>query len=255
VRELLAGLIDYAGVFPPAALPLDQALANYARYRTSREAWMLGRFVLPVAQATLSPAERWPFSAIVGEGDLDHMPPHIDSIEMKVSTQAQIESAAARIPKNTTAYFEITDLTLLPVIRAVGARAKIRTGGITPDAFPTATQITNFLAACAKENVAFKATAGLHHPLRCHRPLTYSADGPSGWMYGFLNVFTAAVLARRGTTNLEQILLAESLDDLPRLADPAEVATVRHDFAISFGSCSFEEPVADLKALHLIYDI
>jgi hypothetical protein len=71
-------------------------------------------------------------------------------------------------------------------------------------------------------------------------------------MYGFLNVFTAAVLARRGETNLEQILLAESADDLPRLDDPAEVTAVRHDFAISFGSCSFEEPVADLKALRLL---
>jgi hypothetical protein len=263
VRELLAGLIDYAGVFPPAALPLDQALANYARYRTSPEAWMLGRFVLPVAQAILSPVSSSvvgqvilspakSFSAIVGEGDLDHIPPHIDSIEMKASAPTQIESAASRIPKHITTYFEITDLTLLPVIRAVGARAKIRTGGITPDAFPQASQIANFLAACARENVAFKATAGLHHPLRCFRPLAYAADGPSGWMYGFLNVFTAAVLARRGVTNLEQLLLAESPDDLPRLDDPAEVAAVRRDFAISFGSCSFEEPVADLKALHLI---
>jgi hypothetical protein len=171
---------------------------------------------------------------------------------MKVSTPAQIESAASRIPKNVTSYFEITDLSLLPVIRAAGARAKIRTGGITPDAFSPASQIASFLAACARENVAFKATAGLHHPLRCYRPLTYSADGPSGWMYGFLNVFTAAVLARRGATNLEKILLAESPNDLPRLDDPAEVAAVRQDFAISFGSCSFEEPVADLKTLHLI---
>jgi len=252
VRELLAGLIDYAGVFPPAALPLDQAVANYARYRTSPETWMLGRFVLPVAHAVLSPAKQFPFSAIVGEGDLDQIPPHVDSIEIKVSTPARIESAASRIPKNVTPYFEITDLTLLPVIRAAGARAKIRTGGITPDAFPPASQIANFLVACARENVAFKATAGLHHPLRCYHPLTYSADGPSGWMYGFLNVFTAAVLARRGETNLEQILLAESADDLPRLDDPAEVTAVRHDFAISFGSCSFEEPVADLKALRLL---
>ncbi|HEV8146227.1 MAG TPA: hypothetical protein VGP79_07600 [Bryobacteraceae bacterium] len=252
MRELLAGLIDYAGVFPPAALPLDQALTNYARYQTSPEAWMLGRFVLPVAQVILSPAKQVRFSAIVGDGDLDKIPPHVDSIEMKVSTPAQIESAAARISKNVTTYFEITDLTLLPVIRAVGARAKSRTGGITPDAFPPASQIAEFLVACARANVAFKATAGLHHPLRCYRPLTYAADGPSGWMYGFLNVFTAAIFARRGVTNLEQILLAESPDDLPRVDDPGEVAAVRRDFAISFGSCSFEEPVADLKALRLI---
>jgi acyl-CoA synthetase (AMP-forming)/AMP-acid ligase II len=115
-------------------------------------------------------------------------------------------------------------------------------------------RFANFLAACARENVAFKATAGLHHPLRCYRPLTYSADGPSGWMYGFLNVFTAAVLARRGigAAELEPMLVAESLARLPTLDDPAEVTAARRDFAISFGSCSFEEPVADLKALRLI---
>jgi hypothetical protein len=73
-------------------------------------------------------------------------------------------------------------------------------------------------------------------------------------MYGFLNVFTAAVLARRGSgaAELEPILVAESPGQLPTLDDPAEVAAARHDFAISFGSCSFEEPVADLKALHLL---
>lgn len=245
-------MIDYAGVFPPAALPLDQALANYARYRALPEGWMLGRFVLSVGQAA-APAEPWPFTAILG-GDFEQIPRGVDTIEMKASNTAQIESAMARIPENVTAYFEITDLAILPAIRDAGARAKIRTGGVTPDAFPPASHIARFLEACARENVALKATAGLHHPLRCYRPLTYSADGPSGWMHGFLNVFTAAVFARRGVgaSELEAILMAESVAKLPTLTDGNEIAAVRRDFAISFGSCSFEEPVADLKALHLI---
>jgi hypothetical protein len=232
-------LIDYAGVFPPAALPLEQALANYERYRASPEAWMLGRFVLPVGQA-VAPAEPWPFTAILS-GDLGKIPHGVDTVEIKASNAA-----------NVTAYFEITNLALLPTIRAVGARAKIRAGGVTTEMFPDVAHIGRFLEVCAQENVAFKATAGLHHPLRCYRPLTYAADGPSGWMYGFLNVFTAAVLARRGVTKLEPILLAESAEELPQLDDVGEITRVRRDFAISFGSCSFEEPVADLKALHLI---
>ena len=56
VRALLAGVIDYAGLFPPAKLPLDQAIRNYARYRQEPEGWMLGRFVCPATRlADLGP--------------------------------------------------------------------------------------------------------------------------------------------------------------------------------------------------------
>ncbi len=234
---------------------------------------MLARFIVPVArldefeevgQAVLPVGSgSWQVSALIGS-ELDHDleriakfnrgAQQIDTIEMKVVNAGQIETAAERIPRDLTAYCEIADATLLPAIRAAGARAKIRTGGVTPEMFPDAAYIAQFLEACARENVAFKATAGLHHPLRCYRPLTYSVDGPSGWMYGFLNLFTAAVLARRGVpaSELEPILLAESASHLPPLTEMAEIASVRRDFAISFGSCSFEEPIADLKALKLL---
>src|SRR4051812_41630301 len=52
LRTLLAGIIDYAGIFPPARLPLEQAIRNYARYRQGPASWMLGRFVCPAAQLT-----------------------------------------------------------------------------------------------------------------------------------------------------------------------------------------------------------
>jgi hypothetical protein len=185
----------------------------------------------------------------------------IDMIELKAADETQIDRAARALPGGLTPYFEISDVDLLPAIRAAGARAKIRTGGVTPEAFPPAENIARFLAGCAKTEVAFKATAGLHHPLRCHRPLTYSPDGPSGWMFGFLNVFTAAVLAHKGLDSeaIEPLLTEESLsftDDAISWSGhritAAEITTARHTFAISFGSCSFEEPVADLKALRLL---
>src|SRR5713101_2167456 len=50
LRAMLTGIIDYAGMFPPAKLPLDQAIRNYARYRTEPESWMLGRFICPAAR-------------------------------------------------------------------------------------------------------------------------------------------------------------------------------------------------------------
>src|SRR5262245_40788191 len=56
LRALLAGVIDYAGLFPPAKLPLDQAIRNYARYRREPDSWMLGRFICPAARlAELEP--------------------------------------------------------------------------------------------------------------------------------------------------------------------------------------------------------
>ena len=47
LRALLHGLIDYAGLFPPARLDMQSAVANYARYLEGNRAWMLGRFVVP----------------------------------------------------------------------------------------------------------------------------------------------------------------------------------------------------------------
>jgi hypothetical protein len=56
VRALLTGIVDYAGLFPPAQLPLDAAIRNYARYRAEPESWMLGRFICPAVRlGELSP--------------------------------------------------------------------------------------------------------------------------------------------------------------------------------------------------------
>jgi hypothetical protein len=253
IRALLENLIDYAGLFPPSALPMAAAAANYQRYRQSAEQWMLARFVVPVSRldemeaAWTGPAPL--VSALIGndvEADLARIaksPLPIDTIELKAAQFGPI-------PRHLTPYVELTDLSMIPALRAAGARAKIRTGGVTPEAFPAASAVAAFITACARENVPFKATAGLHHPLRCYRPLTYESGGPSGWMFGFLNVFVAATLARKGVTELEPVLLAETFDDHGLTAE--DFASARREFAISFGSCSFEEPVADLRALGLL---
>ncbi|MBV9496978.1 MAG: hypothetical protein JOZ54_22250 [Acidobacteria bacterium] len=180
--------------------------------------------------------------------------PDADTIEAKATNADEIEAIASRT-EGKTVYIELTDLSLLDAVAQHGLRAKIRTGGVTADAFPNAKAIADFIRACAERGVAFKATAGLHHPVRCVKPLTYDADAPRGTMHGFVNVFLAAALPGLA----EEILL----DDDPRsfsFEDDAaswrgnRVATetlreLRQTFAISFGSCSFEEPVADLKEL------
>jgi hypothetical protein len=117
---------------------------------------------------------------------------------------------------------------------------------------------------CAQAAVPFKATAGLHHPLRATYRLTYDADSPRGEMFGFLNVLIAAAFARAGV-GTEDIadLLAERDAAAFRFATRAvewrgrrvsieAVAESRAALALSFGSCSFTEPIEELEALGLL---
>ncbi|MCQ6562268.1 hypothetical protein [Paenibacillus mendelii] len=50
VRFFMERLIDYAGLFPPAELPLGAAIQNYNRYGRDQDSWMLGRFIVPVSR-------------------------------------------------------------------------------------------------------------------------------------------------------------------------------------------------------------
>jgi hypothetical protein len=240
LHTLLAGLIDYAGLFPPAALPMDEAVRNFARYRQGGHAWALGKFVVTEERAHEVPRD-FPLSVL-----------GID--EVKAATPDDVARIAEK-SAGRTVYVEITDLALLDAIARHGLRAKIRTGGVTADAFPSPRTIASFLRACRDRGVAFKATAGLHHPLRCVRPLTYEPDAPAGTMHGFLNVFLAAAMLEDAEAILEERDPgALAFDDdgatwRDRRVRTADLEAIRRDFATSFGSCSFEEPVADLRAL------
>ncbi len=238
LHVLLERLIDYAGIFPPAALSMQDAVRNYARYRDGAYAFALGKFVVPKERVKEVPRE-FPLS-ILG----------ID--EVKATSAEEIATFAPGT------YVEIADVKLLDAIAQHGLRAKIRTGGITPDAFPAIGSIAEFLRACKAKGVAFKATAGLHHPLRCLKPLTYEPNAPSGTMHGFLNVFLAAAMVGHADE-----ILAETDARAFTFADAGvswreqevsteALATMRETFAISFGSCSFEEPIGDLRELGLI---
>lgn len=50
MRALLDGVIDYAGLFPPAELSMEEAFARFLRHRVSGDAWMLARFVCPASR-------------------------------------------------------------------------------------------------------------------------------------------------------------------------------------------------------------
>ena len=249
LRVLLDSLIDYAGLFPPASLSMTDAVRNYEKYRESEHAWMLGRFVVPAAKLGEVPIEI-PVTVIAAPNEF----PDVDVVETKASSAAEIEQIA-NARGGRTIYVEVPDEALIDELARHGLRAKLRTGGTTVDAFPTTAKIARFIQRCAETRVPFKPTAGLHHPLRCVKPLTYEPSAPTGTMNGFLNVFLAAALPQFA----EKILLEENprafaFDDAgawwrDRRITTEELTRVRRSVATSFGSCSFEEPVADLKEI------
>jgi hypothetical protein len=134
----------------------------------------------------------------------------------------------------------------------------LRTGGVTADAFPDGAQIARTLVTAARHRVPIKFTAGLHHPVR----LLHESVGTK--MHGFLNVLGAGVLAaeHRWSEAQTQEMLAEeeadafSFDDeMMRWRDwkltTAQIVT-RRQLVTSLGSCSFDEPRDDLRALGLL---
>ncbi|MGI9034517.1 MAG: hypothetical protein ACR2GD_00630, partial [Pyrinomonadaceae bacterium] len=208
VRVLLSEIVDYAGLFPPSKLPMAQAVTNYANYKNSNFKWMLGRFVVAVerlgefaenAQDFFSRGgDVWKLSVLAGE-DIYETVRRIekfnrefegkaiaDALEIKAANSLEIENIAAHIPENIDAYFELPlNENLADSVATLAVkkrRAKIRTGGITPEAFPPIEQPIRFMRTCLAANVPFKATAGLHHPVHCGKALTYEKNAPTGIM-------------------------------------------------------------------------
>lgn len=287
MRALLAGVVDYAGLFPPAALPMAAAVAEYDAARRSPDAWMLGRFVVPATRlaelgAALAAAPpgsgTWRLSAIVRDGaDADRASvadfnraaarhrARVDTIEAKPSTLDGIDWLAAAYGADFDVYVEVPagdeSARWLERVAARGLKGKVRTGGLTAEAFPAPAALVAFIDAAVRLKVPFKATAGLHHPVRGAYRLTYEAAAPHAPMYGYLNVLlaTAARHAGRSAAAVETLLCQEDAaalafgDDAVRWAGvdlPADaVRALRRDQLVSFGSCSFREPVDELRSL------
>jgi hypothetical protein len=256
LRALLDRLIDYAGMFAPASLPRDAAIANYNSYRSGEHAWML----------------RW---LVVGAAELEHVPRELDGSLAVLSDAdearaAVIETKPPPFPSPTRggragrgerpAYCEVPARDLDEVKRA-GCFAKLRTGGVKPETIPAVEEVAAFIVACAERRLPFKMTAGLHHPIRAPHPLTYDFDPPRVVMHGFLNVFMAASFAWHGRHKIEPILAetdanAFRFDERARWRDwsldAGQIREARQQFAHSVGSCSFDDPVHDLQELGLL---
>jgi len=283
LRALLAGLIDYAGLFPPAALSMTDAVAEYARQRRSADAWVLGRFVVPAARLEeLAAARRsgvadlpWPVSALVGPGwreDSGRIAKWsggaelvVDALEFRATHPGEVDTALAALGRSRVSYVEVPVAddpgVLLGHVARLGLRAKIRTGGVTGEQFPSAANVVRFMERCRELALPFKATAGLHHPLTGEYRLTYEPDSAKAPMFGFLTLLAAAAAVALGWRSDEAVrLLEEQSGDAfrfdtaglhwrGRTIPEASLLELREAGAIAFGSCSFSEPLTDLRAL------
>jgi len=135
---------------------------------------------------------------------------------------------------------------------------KLRTGGVTADAFPTSQQIAKALVTPATHQVPIKFTAGLHHPIRQHRDEVHTK------MHGFLNVLGAAVLAAEHKWDAHQTAAMLEDENAQSFSFDDEFFAWREwkidikplknrrKFVTSFGSCSVDEPREDLRALNFL---
>jgi len=237
VRALLGGLIDHAPTFPPARLPTAEALAEDRRARATAEAWVLGRLV-------------WPSSRLPEVVDYDGVPLSL-VLDGPVPAAGRVEAVETRWPELPSFGGEVfVEVPLddglernLPRVQAAGALAKVRCGG---ERTPTSAELARFVRACADAGLPFKASAGLHHAVR------------SGDAHGFLNLLAAALFLERAEEALDEQDPAAFAVDPERFAwdgleaDAAAIARMRQERFRSFGSCSFAEPVDELRALAIL---
>jgi len=276
--RIFRGLFDDASLFPPASLPMADAVAGHLRHQTAWYRQMSGPFVcadtkITELSAALTAAGVTQLDlALVLPGGAAGLDAAVDGIfaDPRLRLRAVEVPAAAR-EKLTTAVADVAaalDRTPLAgaaafievparestteAARAVDEhryRAKVRTGGTTAQTFPDDQTLANCLVTLAQARLAFKCTAGLHHAVR-HR----AAD--TGFEHhGFLNVLLA-VAAALDDASREQVAAELADRDAARVAakisnlDAETVSAVRSLFT-SFGTCSTDEPVNDLVTLGL----
>ena len=253
-----------------ALMPGTYATSGYREHADFQDPWQVSAIIIGDLQENLDQI----FAFNEHHDKEEHGLAMVDAIEMRVATPGDIDEALELIPEMIVPAFEIPQSVVfggdprgfIAAIAGSGAVAKVRCGGVTPDLFPASEDIARFIVACDQADVAFKATAGLHHPIRAEHALTYEPDAPRGVMHGFINVFLAATLVRycAGFGEAQAVELLNETDPKTfsfaddRVAwkdyavNVAQLAQSRESFATGYGSCSFKEPTDDLQGLGLL---
>lgn len=132
---------------------------------------------------------------------------------------------------------------------------KLRCGGADPGTFPSAAEVTEFILATTTSSLPFKATAGLHQPIR------HFDDAIGTWRHGFLNILIASGVAARGESAVTVEAIVSETDPAAFSVSPAfvtwrdisipgsEMRRARRDGFVAYGSCEFDEPVDALADL------
>jgi hypothetical protein len=236
-------LIDHAALFPPASMELDEALTEDRAARSSEHAELLNRFVVPAARVPELPDEMPPLSAVLPDAA---GAAHLEGDDRVCAVELRLEGARPRPadllaayrslePLDVTTYFELVfddgwrDAVpaAIGAVAAVGGRVKVRCGG---EHVPSVEQLALVVACCREAGVRFKATAGLHHAVR------------RGDEHGFLNLMAAV------TTPRERIAAVLAEED----AGSLEVRPESRELFDGFGSCSWREPIDDLRELGML---
>jgi hypothetical protein len=288
LRNFMTGLIDYAGLFPPAGLDIDTAVRNYAGYLMSENGWMLGRFIIPSSQlhhVALHPGLRCSVivSPVVSQEELDRLGAFKGCVEMVEVRLPDIAGSSGRYSdhllqiksrlrqaglQNVQLFIEGGDVEdIAPpfstfnnrhsggkVIKNVGY--KLRCGGLGKQDFPSPEKVAEVITICRDHDIPIKFTAGMHYPLR-----NYSAD-IEVMQHGFINIFGAALLCwgcDLSTGETAECLCDETADHFHfteegfswknRTISTSEIKRLRQGKVISFGSCSFTEPLEGLYSL------
>ena len=278
IRPLFAKLVDDAAVFPPGNAPMPAAVRGYLDAIAGEHAGLVGVFLCPASRlpemivevVKAKPAEPVPISLVVDNG-LGGVPKAVSTVESR-RNMLRLRMVEMRAPSDVDATWleRVSEFVPEDVIRVVepirptqvdrtawldgvrrvaryGCWPKLRCGGLRAGAFPTVTDVVDFLAAVCAENVPFKATAGLHHAVRYQ-------DEQTGFVHhGFLNLMAgvARTLAGRDAApaveSTDPGSLVAELNDMP----DSTARAVRQTFA-SYGSCSLDEPIDDLSKLGLL---
>ncbi|MDA1008804.1 MAG: hypothetical protein O2800_07380 [Planctomycetota bacterium] len=293
-EALFGESLDFAGLYPPAKLDRKTTVKQFAAL-LDQALWFAGRLVWPAESLNeLSVLARehaplvqetdtegaWGITAVTCAANDPAFAKQLDAIasfnerhevagatalradcaEIKVVGAADLDSALEEVPEDVFPYFEIDSASdprgLITALAGMGAGAKIRMGGLDAASYPTVEATARFIMACARANVPFKATAGLHRAVR--RPLRELGCHS----HGFINVFTAAALAHGESINEAQCVELLADEDATHFACTErgvswkshhlsldDAARSREDLFHSFGSCSWEEPLEDLAKL------
>lgn len=281
VPDWLAGLIDDAAIFPPGNLALDRAVGEHRGHRSSEYADLVGGFVISDGRipdlidvlddededaelainlvvtggaGAIEPAVRWATRAPLLR---------LTAVELALRDEEDLPHNARRVGAaldaleeelaDVTVYVEPPRIEGMPSHGWLGALdelamrelpLKFRTGGVTPDVFPTTTELAASISAALDRELPFKCTAGLHHAVRQHDLQTDVVH------HGFLNVLAATrVCLDRGDT----VAALEETDAVALLAEiDADALERTRRWFTSFGSCSILEPHDDLVELGLI---